>query len=132
MTTLSGESLAVVPPFSPPSPPSHTDRGRRQLLSLGGGLTGVAPHPVSSMAAAANQPGALVPALTAPLTAAPEPSPGAGLTSWETHCTQFELATANDWSPAESAVQLVSALEGEARRVLLDVTTANLGDPQGA
>ena len=39
------------------------------------------------------------------------------------------LTTANEWSPAEKAVQLVSALDGEARRVLLYVTTADLGNP---
>ena len=103
--------------------------------------------PVSSMAVA-NQLADLVPALTTALTAAlgtlqkpgPNPVPRGsriklgrydGLTSWETYCAQFELlATANEWSPAEKAVQLVSALEGEARRVLLDETTADLGNPQ--
>ena len=100
------------------------------------------------MAASANQPGDLVPALTTALTAAlvtlqkptPVPVPRGGriklgcydgLKSWETYCAQFELlATANECSPAERAVQLVSALEGEARRVLLDATTADVGNPQ--
>ena len=86
--------------------------------------------PVSSMAASANQPGDLVPALTTALTAAlvtlqkptPVPVPRGGriklgcydgLTSWETYCSQFELlATANEWSPAERAVQLVSIGRG--------------------
>ena len=108
-----------------------------------------APYPKSSsMATAANQQSDLVPALTTALTAAlvtlqkpaPEPTPRGsriklgrydGLTSWETYYAQFELlAAANNWSPAERAVQLVSALEGEARRVLLDVTAADLGNPQ--
>ncbi|KAF0025027.1 hypothetical protein F2P81_021908 [Scophthalmus maximus] len=101
-----------------------------------------------SMAVTANQQDDLVPALTTALTAAlgtlQKPSPDSaprgsriklgrydGLTSWETDCGQFDLlATANDWSPSERAVQLVSALEGEARRVLLDVTAADLGNPQ--
>lgn len=103
--------------------------------------------PVSSMATVANQQEDLVPTLTNALNAdvvalqkpTPEPVPRGGrvkvgrydgLTSWETYCAQFELlATANSWSLAERVVQLVSALEGEARRVLLDVTTADL-EPQ--
>ena len=98
----------------------------------------------ASSPAAANRPGDLVPALTAALTTAlmrvQQPSPRDvrlkvgrydGLTSWETYWAQFGLlAAANGWSPAERAVHLISALEGEARKVLLDVTAADLENPQ--
>lgn len=98
--------------------------------------------PVTSMVTVANQREDLVPTLNNALNAAlvalhkptPEPVPRGGrvkvgrddgLTSWETYCAQFKLlATANSWSPAGRAVQSISALEGEARRVLLDVITA--------
>lgn len=98
--------------------------------------------------AAVNQPGDLIPALTTAFATAltnvqitaPAPAPRGGhlnvghydgLTSWETYWAQFcLLATANGWSPAERAVQLISALEGEARKVLLDVTAADLENPQ--
>lgn len=101
--------------------------------------------PVSSTAAA-NQLSDLVPALTVAFTTAlanreqPPPAPRGrhvqvghydGLTSWETYWAQFDLlATANGWTPAERAVQLVSALQGDARKVLLDVTAADLENPQ--
>lgn len=98
--------------------------------------------------AAVNQPGDLIPALTTALTTAlmsvkeMAPAPSLrdsllsvgrydGLTSWETYWAQFcLLATANGWSPEKRAVHLISALEGEARKVLLDVTVADLENPQ--
>ncbi|KAJ8007556.1 hypothetical protein DPEC_G00095270 [Dallia pectoralis] len=53
-----------------------------------------------------------------------------GSTVWETYWTQFKLiASANQWSDAESAMQLAAVLEGEARRVLLDLTAVELTDP---
>ncbi|KAJ7998067.1 hypothetical protein DPEC_G00218690 [Dallia pectoralis] len=53
-----------------------------------------------------------------------------GSTVWETYWTQFKLiASANQWSDAESAMQLAAVLEGEARRVLLDLTAVEMTDP---
>ncbi|KAJ7996471.1 hypothetical protein DPEC_G00237410 [Dallia pectoralis] len=49
-----------------------------------------------------------------------------GSTVWETYWTQFKLvASANQWS----AMQLAAVLEGEARRVLLDLTAVEMTDP---
>ncbi|KAJ8008615.1 hypothetical protein DPEC_G00106720 [Dallia pectoralis] len=53
-----------------------------------------------------------------------------GSTVWETYWTQFKLiASANQWSDAESAMQLAAVLEGEARRLLLDLTAVEMTDP---
>ena len=39
------------------------------------------------------------------------------------------IASANEWDGRECAVQLVAALEGDARRVLLDISFADMTDP---
>lgn len=54
-----------------------------------------------------------------------------GTTSWEAFQAKFELvAAANGWSVAEKAVRLATSLEGEAQRVLLDLTVGEMKDPQ--
>lgn len=54
-----------------------------------------------------------------------------GNTGWEMYWAQFQLvAKANQWGTNESAVQLAAALDGEARRVLLDLSPMDMADPQ--
>ncbi|KAJ8346576.1 hypothetical protein SKAU_G00279770 [Synaphobranchus kaupii] len=53
-----------------------------------------------------------------------------GQMSWEAFQANFKLvAAANGWSVMEKAVQLVMLLEGEAQRVLLDLTIDEMKDP---
>jgi len=73
--------------------------------------------------------------LTAAITAAlanQQPSPQDGLKErrLKAYWALFDIiAAANKWSPAERAVQMASALEGDARSVLRDVTVVELDDP---
>lgn len=53
-----------------------------------------------------------------------------GSTEWELYWKQFQfIAQANQWTEAEMAVQLIAALEGDACRVLFDVSVAEMTDP---
>lgn len=54
-----------------------------------------------------------------------------GQASWEVFKAKFEVVAAtNRWSTTERAVQLAISLEGEAQRVLLELSEQEIQDPQ--
>lgn len=54
-----------------------------------------------------------------------------GNMGWETYWAQFQVtAKSKQWDTIESPDQLATALDGEARRVLLDLSPMDMTDPQ--